>query len=82
MKVDSKYTSQEIQAMSMKEIKRLKLPKYSIVFHGTHELSIPFTTYLIDDCRRLWKDAKQSGKYIAWKLYQEDKTGAIAEGNF
>lgn len=82
MKVETKYTTKQIQSMTMKEIKRLGLPKYAIVFHGTHEMSTPFTTYLIDDCRRLWKDAKQSGKYITWRLYQENKPGILAEGKF
>ncbi len=77
MKVTAKYTSEQIQSMTIKQIKKLGLPKYAIVFHGTHEVSTPFTTYLIDDCRKLWKQAKQEGKYTTWKLYQEDKPGIL-----
>ena len=71
MKIESKYTRQQIEAMKMREIKRLGLPKYAIQFHGHGILSERFENYVIDHIRSAWVEAKKSGKYHTYKLYQD-----------
>lgn len=82
MKIESKYTRQQIEAMKIREIKRLGLPKYRIEFHGFGIVSTPFENYVIDHIREAWLEAKKSGKYHTWKLYQDTQQQPIKTGTF